>query len=185
MIGSHHHRMKISRKLAWTVTPVVAAALSVGGVALASNAWHTSQTITAAGKAGSVQPVIATATVEDMYPGQPLKIDVHFNNPNNFPVNVLALQATTINFTDAAVYPQAAQTLSLHRSYGVEWDDSTTGPGSLSLPATAFDLGPSASVPAGFSDQVLTGTAVDASFADALQQGSPVSIDYWVDEAAF
>jgi len=178
-------RMRVSRKLAWTVTPVVAAALSVGGVALASNAWHTSQTVTASGKVGTVQPVIATATVEDLYPGQPLKVDIHFNNPNAFAVNVLALQATTITFTDAALWPNPAQLLSLHRSYGVEWDNSSTGAGSLSLPATAFDLGPSASVPAGSSDQVLTGGAVDPSFANGLQQGSPVSIDYWVDEAAF
>jgi hypothetical protein len=169
--------MKLTRRMArWSVVPIVASALAVGGVAVAANAWHASQNITAAGQAGVVKPVIATATLEDVYPGQPIKYDVHFVNPNNFPVNVLTLQATDVTFTDLAVYPVTVDpTFTQHRSYAPLW----------AMPATEFDWVGSAAVAPGSSHQTLTGGNADVTWASALKQGSPISLDFWVDEAAF
>lgn len=175
----HTNRSKLRRRLlAWAVTPIVTAGLAFGGVAFASNNWHTSQKVTAAGKLATLQPIIATATIEEVWPGQPLKVDVHFNNPNPVAVNVAAVQATQATYTLQAAGPNPASTVTVYR-----YPTGSESPFPVS--AAMFDLAGVNSVPAGGSDQTLTGSVLDASFASTLQQGSTISITYWVDEAAY
>ena len=178
--------MKISRRLAVLVTPVVAA-LAIGGVAVASNAWHTSTTIHAAGHVGTVLPVTATATIGDIYPGQPMTYTVTYTNPNSFNVNALTLQATDLTFTDLAVYPVVVDpTFTDHRSYPTLWSSVLSPSLTEAQAEVAFDWTGSVVLSPGTHTVTLTADHVaDVTWADALKQGSPVSLNFWVDEAAF
>ena len=167
--------MKLTRKIALFIAPFAVAA-TVSGVAVAANAWHTSTNITASGSVGTVKPVTATAVIGDIYPGQPMTYTLTYTNPNSFNVNALALQATDVTFTDAAVYPTPVTTYTEHRSYAPQW----------AMSPTAFDWSGSQVLTPGTHQVTLTATSpADVTWADALQQGTSVSLTFWVDEAAF
>jgi hypothetical protein len=178
MTTQRKNDMRFTRKLAWTVTPLVALSLGVGGFAVAS--WHSATEFSASGTMAVLQPVTATATLQGpMFPGDIIKLDVHFNNPNRVPVNVVDLEANNATYTvarDNAGNWIPDTIINAGRTFG---DPATQFGGTFDVKGGAYGI------PSGNSHRVLTGPVLDPAFGATLAQGSTITFIYHVTETAF